>query len=85
MNEQNEFRTLVIDDTEYSTRHTPKYERRRRYIAPDPDQLLAFIPGVIRTVYVKAGDRVRWGDRLLVLDRGRVALAEPRGCSLQAA
>ena len=60
--------TLVIDDTGYSTRYTRKFSNRKPYEAPDPTKLLAFIPGVIQTLSVKAGDRIRWGDSLLVLE-----------------
>jgi glutaconyl-CoA decarboxylase len=32
------------------------------------NEIRAFIPGTIRTVFVKAGDNVKRGDKLLVLD-----------------
>lgn len=68
MSNEHDLNRLVIDDTEYLTRHTRKFALRTPYAAPDPDKLLAFIPGLIQTVSVKAGDRVRWGDPLLVLE-----------------
>ena len=33
-----------------------------------PNEIRAFIPGTVRTVFVKVGDKVKKGDRLLVLD-----------------
>jgi biotin carboxyl carrier protein len=68
MNNEHDLKTLTIDDTAYATRHTRKFSMRKPYQAPDPARLLAFIPGLIQTVSVKAGDTVRWGDPLLVLE-----------------
>jgi biotin carboxyl carrier protein len=33
-----------------------------------PNEIRAFIPGTVRAVFVKAGDEVKKGDRLLILD-----------------
>lgn len=63
-----ELKILTIDDTRYETRHTLKFERRKPYVAPDPKQLLSFIPGVVVDVTAKQGQRVKWGDTLLVLE-----------------
>jgi biotin carboxyl carrier protein len=63
-----ELKALTIDDTRYETRHTLKFERRKPYVAPDPKQLLSFIPGVIVEVKVKPGQRVKWGETLMVLE-----------------
>lgn len=59
---------LVVDDTRYETSFTRKFRRRPFYRAPDPSLVVATIPGVIREVVVKPGDRVRWGQSLLVLE-----------------
>ncbi|MCZ7554823.1 MAG: acetyl-CoA carboxylase biotin carboxyl carrier protein subunit [Bacteroidia bacterium] len=63
-----ELKTLTIDDTRYETRHTLKFERRKPYVVPDPRQLLSFIPGVVVDVIVTQGQRVKWGDTLLILE-----------------
>jgi len=62
------YKTLVIDDTAYETRWTAKFARRPQYKAPDPKKVLAFIPGVIRGMYVRPGQRVRRGDSLVILE-----------------
>jgi biotin carboxyl carrier protein len=59
---------LVIDDTAYQTTATRKFAERRRWVAPDPRAVVAHIPGVVCTVYVKVGESIRRGDRLLVLE-----------------
>jgi biotin carboxyl carrier protein len=60
--------TLEVDDTAYETALTRKFARRARYAPRDPRKVLCFIPGVVRKVHVKPGQRVRCGDHLLVLE-----------------
>lgn len=59
---------FVVDDTEYQTRYTEKFARRRAYEAPDPKRVTAYIPGVIQHISVRAGQTVRRGESLLVLE-----------------
>lgn len=68
MSEEQNKRTLVIDDTAYETRYTEKFLRRTSYEPPNPKHILAVIPGVIQEIYVKPGQQVRWGDSLLMLE-----------------
>ncbi len=59
---------FTIDDTNYQTTLTKKYLLRKKYSAPDPDLISAFIPGTIVELHVKTGDRVSKGDLLFVLE-----------------
>jgi len=59
---------LILDDTVYETQLTKKFVARKKYVPKDPKKVTAFIPGVIREVYVKIGDNVKAGDKLLVLE-----------------
>ncbi len=68
MEEQEKFSVLVIDDSQYETRLTEKFKYRRPYAKPDPKQVLAYIPGVIQELRVEVGQKVKWGDSLLVLE-----------------
>jgi biotin carboxyl carrier protein len=61
-------RELVIGGVTYETRYTKKFERRTPYVASDPHLVRCVIPGIIRTVVVRKGLRVRSGDPLLVLE-----------------
>lgn len=61
-------RTIVVDDTVYETRWTRKFASRKSYAPSDPNRLFAVIPGVIVVISVKAGQRVRRGDPILVLE-----------------
>ena len=59
---------LQIDDREYETRLTKRFAGRKAYAPPDPKKVLAHIPGIIRTIYVEAGQRVARGESLLILE-----------------
>lgn len=64
----NELKKLIIDDSSYSTRFTKKFESRKVYEGEKNNEVRAFIPGTIREIYVKQGDLVKKGDKLLVLE-----------------
>jgi len=66
--EDKEIQKLQIDDTDYETNYTIKFVKRKRYVKPDPNKITAFIPGIITKVYVKTGNRVIRGNKLLVLE-----------------
>ncbi len=68
MSDAPDLKTLVVDGTAYLTRYTRKFATRKGYAAPDPSRICAHIPGVIVTVQVHRGQRVKRGDPLLVLE-----------------
>lgn len=75
-----ELKILVIDDTRYETKHSSKFARRKPYVAPDPRLLLSQIPGQIIAITAHEGQRVRWGDDILVLEamKMRNAITAPQ-------
>jgi len=66
--EKPELKKLIIQGTTYFTTYTRKFENRRTWLKPDVKRIVSFIPGTIRQVLVKAGDTVKAGDKLLVLE-----------------
>jgi len=68
MENPNERIKLVIDDTSYETRVTPKFRRRKPYVAVDPKRIYAFIPGIITKINVYEGQKVTRGQSLLILE-----------------
>ncbi|MBE0644870.1 MAG: acetyl-CoA carboxylase biotin carboxyl carrier protein subunit [Bacteroidetes bacterium] len=68
MEEKDKLSIFVIDDSQYETRLTEKFKFRRPYAKPNPKHVLAYIPGVIQELRVQAGQTVKWGDSLLVLE-----------------
>jgi biotin carboxyl carrier protein len=59
---------FVILEDEYQTLLTQKYQNRKPYVAVNHKKIYAFIPGTIRKVFVKEGDKVKKGDKLLILE-----------------
>ncbi len=62
------YRKFILDDAEYETLYTEKYDRRKPFQRKDPRLVLAEIPGVIVEVTAKPGRRVKRGDALLKLE-----------------
>lgn len=65
---EHNFKTLVIQDSEYVTLFTPKFEKRKPWTQPDPKKIYAPIPGTILEVYVKVGQSVKVGDKYMLLE-----------------
>lgn len=59
---------IVIDDTIYETNLTKKFNLRKKYVPKNPNQITAFIPGVITDILVGNGQTVRKGEPLLILE-----------------
>jgi biotin carboxyl carrier protein len=57
-----------LDDTVFETGHTRKFAKRTAFIPHDPHKILCFIPGIVRRIHVKPGQKIRHGDHLLVLE-----------------
>ncbi len=64
----NNFKTLTLDSIKYRTQLTAKFLQRKPFTPSDPKKVLSFIPGSIRKVNVKPGDKVKTNDKLMVLE-----------------
>ncbi len=67
-NGKSRYKSLVIDATKYRTHLNYKFESRKAYESPDPRKIISSIPGTIIKVHVEAGQEVRQGDPMLVLE-----------------
>lgn len=65
---QNDMKLFNIDESVYETKLTKKYTNRKKFVAKNIKLITAFIPGVIRDIYVKVGQSVSQGDKLLILE-----------------
>jgi biotin carboxyl carrier protein len=59
------YEILVVNTAQYYTLHTKKYGLRKKWQAVDQNEVRSFIPGTILEVYVKAGQEVQAGERLI--------------------
>ncbi len=61
-------KSLIIDGIKYKTRLSPKYEKKKKYVAKDIRDITAFIPGTILDIFVSTAQEVKKGDPLLTLE-----------------
>lgn len=61
-------KSIIIDGGKYITQLTTKFENRKNWEKPDERKLEAFIPGTILKVFVKNGQKVKKGTKLLILE-----------------
>lgn len=66
--EKRDYKTFILDDTEYKTTYTKKFANKDGYTAPDPKKIYATIPGTTREIFVKVGDKVEKGEKLIAFD-----------------
>lgn len=59
------FEVFVVNTAQYYTLHTKKYGLRKRWQPIDQNEVRSFIPGTILEIYVKAGQEVPAGDKLI--------------------
>jgi biotin carboxyl carrier protein len=77
-----EGKNLVVDDTIYKTNLTDKFLRRKAWEKPDDNFVYAFIPGTVIKLFVKNGQTVKKGEKLLILEAMKMKnkiLAEKAG------
>ncbi|HNY01154.1 MAG TPA: acetyl-CoA carboxylase biotin carboxyl carrier protein subunit [Bacteroidales bacterium] len=67
MDENIEFTDFRFEEITYRTTLTKKFARRTPYQPPDNRKVTAFIPGTIIKVFVKEGQKVKKGEKLLTL------------------
>jgi pyruvate carboxylase len=62
------YKYILVDNVKYKTMLTNKYVNRKVYEEEDPRKIKAFIPGTVKKVFVKEGQKIREGTRLLTLE-----------------
>jgi biotin carboxyl carrier protein len=68
MTKKNTLGYLNIGTSLYKTRISSKFENRKPYQPADPRMILSFIPGTVLDILIKAGQDVKKGDDLMILD-----------------
>jgi biotin carboxyl carrier protein len=58
----------VYEGAKFKTLLSRSYRERKHWVAVDPTMIKSFIPGMIRKVYVKEGQRVKKGEKLCSLE-----------------
>lgn len=61
-------KTLIIHGGRYRTTFTSKFENRKVWRKPDQNQIISYIPGTINELFIREGDIVKMGDKILILE-----------------
>jgi pyruvate carboxylase len=59
------YEVFVVNTAQYYTLLTKKHLMRKKWQPVDQNEVRSFIPGTILAVYVKAGQEVEAGDKLI--------------------
>jgi biotin carboxyl carrier protein len=68
MNKEERTGYLNIGSSLYQTRISNKFKNRKPYHKADPKIILSFIPGTVLDIFVTAGQEVKKGQDLMILD-----------------
>ncbi|HHW60216.1 MAG: acetyl-CoA carboxylase biotin carboxyl carrier protein subunit [Bacteroidales bacterium] len=63
-NEKLKFEEITINEATYYTIIPDKYKKRKTFVKKNPNQVFAFIPGVIEKIRVNVKDEINKGDIL---------------------
>ncbi len=59
---------FAILSMKYKTKLTKKFENRTQYQDPDPNHIKSYIPGTVKEVFAKEGQKVKAGESILILE-----------------
>lgn len=59
---------INIDQTDYKTFSTPSFEKNSNWKKAKECEIKTIIPGTVIDVFVKEGDKVHEGDRMLTIE-----------------
>ena len=68
MEKKTKYKTLNIEGTKYRTLYNKKFENRTEWERPNDKKVMSFIPGTIGKVSVKAGQTVKKGQIMFILE-----------------
>ncbi|MDR3180519.1 MAG: acetyl-CoA carboxylase biotin carboxyl carrier protein subunit [Prevotellaceae bacterium] len=65
-----EYKTLRLfeEGRNYKTIYTKKFQARKPWTKPNPEEIKTFIPGSVQKILVKTGQAVKAGDELVIFE-----------------
>ena len=80
MEEKKEYKELYVNGETYKTKLCKKFVDAPKWVKENKGLANAFIPGTIREIYVKVGQKVEKGENMMILEamkmRNRVKAAK---------
>lgn len=68
MDKKEKYESFTVNGSTFKTILTEKFKNRKNWEAPNPKLIKAYIPGTINKIFVKEGQKVREGTKLLILE-----------------
>ncbi len=59
---------IIVDGTDYLTRSTPAFNKRKKWEIPNDKIIKSIIPGTVIDIFVKVGDHVKDGDKMMIVE-----------------
>ncbi len=59
---------IIVDDTNYLTKSTPAFNKRKKWKNPNDNIIKSIIPGTVVEIFVKPGDVVKDGDKMMIVE-----------------
>lgn len=59
---------IIVHSAKYQTNYNTKYLNRKKWVEPNPNHIISFIPGTIIDVFVKEGQVLEEGKSILILE-----------------
>lgn len=66
MKEQEKPQIIIVHSAKYQTTYTKKYLNRTKWVEPNPNDIISYIPGTVIDVLVNEGQEVKAGETLLI-------------------
>ncbi|HKK09496.1 MAG TPA: biotin/lipoyl-containing protein [Bacteroidales bacterium] len=63
-----EFKDFVVESFKYKTLLSNKFKQRKHYVPADMNKQYAVLPGIIKEVRIKEGDKVSLTDDIMVFE-----------------
>ena len=57
---------VFTEGRKYKTLLTKKFAERKKWVAPNPNEIVSHIPGVVASIDVKEGQKVKKGEKLMI-------------------
>lgn len=59
---------VFTEGRKYKTLLTKKFTERKKWVAPNPNEIVSHIPGVVASIDVKEGQKVKKGEKLMIYE-----------------
>ena len=59
---------VFSEGRKYKTLLTKKFAERKKWVTPNPNEIVSHIPGVVSSIDVKEGQKVKKGEKIMIYE-----------------